>query len=32
VDIVNSCGDPMTVRFEDYSLKKLGTATPGTDR
>ena len=23
VDAVNSCGDPMTVRFQDYSLKRL---------
>jgi len=22
--LINSCGDPMTVRFQDYTLKKLG--------
>jgi regulation of enolase protein 1 (concanavalin A-like superfamily) len=29
VDMINSCGDPMTVRFQDYSLKKLGSGTAG---
>jgi len=25
VDIVNSCGDPMTIRFQDFSLGKAGS-------
>jgi hypothetical protein len=32
VDAVNSCGEPMTVRFQDYLLTTLKVQAPGAGR